>query len=63
MTARVLEVSGQFLYLPGCMIMSFDDLTTRTAEVKLWVMSEKYEPNDLAIVKRSTMCSLFTFDL
>ncbi|CAL5875273.1 uncharacterized protein PFLUO_LOCUS9577 [Penicillium psychrofluorescens] len=35
MTARVLEVSGQFLYLPGCMIMSFDDPTTRTAEVKL----------------------------
>ncbi|KAJ6171967.1 hypothetical protein N7470_001034 [Penicillium chermesinum] len=35
MTARVLEVSGQFLYLPGCMIMSFDDPVTRTAEVKL----------------------------
>ncbi|PWY81668.1 DUF1212 domain membrane protein [Aspergillus sclerotioniger CBS 115572] len=35
MTARVLEVEGQFLYLPGCMIMSFDDSTTRTAEVKL----------------------------
>lgn len=35
MTARVLEVEGQFLYLPGCMIMSFDDPVTRTAEVKL----------------------------
>ncbi|KAL4894909.1 domain membrane protein [Aspergillus ambiguus] len=35
MTARVLSVEGQFLYLPGCMIMSFDDPTTRTAEVKL----------------------------
>jgi uncharacterized membrane protein YjjP (DUF1212 family) len=35
MTARVLEVEGQFLYLPGCMIMSFDDPATRTAEVKL----------------------------
>ncbi|OJJ42518.1 hypothetical protein ASPZODRAFT_137156 [Penicilliopsis zonata CBS 506.65] len=35
MTARVLEVDGQFLYLPGCMIMSFDDAATRTAEVKL----------------------------
>lgn len=35
MSARVLEVSGQFLYLPGCMIMSFDDPVTRTAEVKL----------------------------
>jgi uncharacterized membrane protein YjjP (DUF1212 family) len=35
MTARVLEVDGQFLYLPGCMIMSFDDPSTRTTEVKL----------------------------
>ncbi|KAF3028708.1 hypothetical protein E8E15_010979 [Penicillium rubens] len=35
MTARVLEVSGQFLYLPGCMIISFDDPITRTGEVKL----------------------------
>ncbi|KAG2413047.1 hypothetical protein HFD88_010606 [Aspergillus terreus] len=35
MTARVLSVEAQFLYLPGCMIMSFDDPTTRTAEVKL----------------------------
>lgn len=35
MTARVLEVDAQFLYLPGCMIMSFDDSSTRTAEFKL----------------------------
>lgn len=35
MTARVLEVDAQFLYLPGCMIMSFDDPATRTTEVKL----------------------------
>ncbi|EAW12333.1 threonine/serine exporter family protein [Aspergillus clavatus NRRL 1] len=35
MTARVLEVEAQFLYLPGCMIMSFGDPVTRTAEVKL----------------------------
>ncbi|KAL4889931.1 hypothetical protein BDV59DRAFT_210047 [Aspergillus ambiguus] len=35
MTARVLEVDSQFLYVPGCMIMSFDDPSTRTAEVKL----------------------------
>ncbi|OJJ31275.1 hypothetical protein ASPWEDRAFT_118499 [Aspergillus wentii DTO 134E9] len=35
MTANVLEVNGQFLYLPGCMIMSFDDPLTHTAEVKL----------------------------
>jgi uncharacterized membrane protein YjjP (DUF1212 family) len=35
MTAKVLEVVSQFLYLPGCMIMSFDDPSTRTTEVKL----------------------------
>lgn len=35
MTARVLETDGQFLYLPGCMIISFDDRTTHTTEVKI----------------------------
>lgn len=35
MTARVLEIDGQFLYIPGCMIISFDDTSTHTTEVKL----------------------------
>lgn len=35
MSARVLEIDGQFLYIPGCMIISFDDASTHTAEVKL----------------------------
>ncbi len=35
MTARVLEIDGQFLYLPGCMIISFDDRSTHTTEVKI----------------------------
>lgn len=35
MTAQVLDIHAQFLYLPGTMIMSFDDLATRTTEVKL----------------------------
>ncbi|KXG48585.1 uncharacterized protein PGRI_024550 [Penicillium griseofulvum] len=35
MTSKVLEVDSQFLYLPGCMVMSFDDPSTRTTEVKL----------------------------
>ncbi|KAI9715393.1 MAG: hypothetical protein M1812_006038 [Candelaria pacifica] len=35
MTARVLEIESQFLYIPGCMIMSFDDASTHTTEVKL----------------------------
>ncbi|KAH2233336.1 hypothetical protein KXV37_005527 [Aspergillus fumigatus] len=35
MTARVLEIDGQFLYIPGCMIISFDDASTHTTEVKV----------------------------
>lgn len=35
MSARVLEIDGQFLYIPGCMIVSFDDAATHTTEVKL----------------------------
>ncbi|PLB44848.1 DUF1212-domain-containing protein [Aspergillus steynii IBT 23096] len=35
MTAKALGVESQYLYVPGCMIMSFDDAATRTAEVKL----------------------------
>jgi len=35
MSSRVLEIEGQFLYIPSCMIISFDDSTTHTAEVKV----------------------------
>ena len=35
MSARALQINGQFMYLPGCMLMSFDDYETHTAEVKL----------------------------
>ena len=35
MSARVLEIDAQFLYIPGCMIVSFDDASTHTTEVKL----------------------------
>ena len=35
MSARVLEIEGQFLYIPGCMIISFDDPATHTTEVQL----------------------------
>jgi len=34
-TARVLQIEGQFLYIPGCMIVSFDDVSTHTTEAKL----------------------------
>lgn len=35
MSARVLAIEGQFLYFPGCMIISFDDKETHTTEVKI----------------------------
>jgi uncharacterized membrane protein YjjP (DUF1212 family) len=34
-SAKVLEINSQFLYIPGCMIISFDDFLTHTAEVKI----------------------------
>lgn len=34
-SAKVLEINSQFLYMPGCMIISFDDVLTHTAEVKI----------------------------
>lgn len=35
MSARVLEIEGQFLYIPSCMLISFDDSSTHTTEVKI----------------------------
>lgn len=35
MSARVLQIEAQFLYIPGSMIISFDDSETHTTEVKL----------------------------
>lgn len=35
MTSRVLEIDGQFIYFPGCMMISFGDAATRTSEVHL----------------------------
>lgn len=35
MNAKVLDVDGQFLYIPGCMVVAFDDATTHTTDVKL----------------------------
>lgn len=34
-SANFLQIAGQFLYLPGCMVISFDDKYTHTAEVRL----------------------------
>lgn len=35
MSARVLGIEGQFLYLPGCMVISFVDSSTHTTEVHI----------------------------
>lgn len=35
LTSRVLEIDGQFVYFPGCMIVSFGDASTKTSEVHL----------------------------
>ncbi|KAJ5639180.1 uncharacterized protein N7484_007042 [Penicillium longicatenatum] len=50
MTARVLEIDGQFLYFPGCMIISFDDAATRTTEVKVVRSSQGVDLGRLADV-------------
>lgn len=50
MTARVLEIDGQFLYIPGCMIISFDDAATHTTEVKVVRTSQGIDLGKLADV-------------
>ncbi|KAL1953370.1 hypothetical protein VTO42DRAFT_2969 [Malbranchea cinnamomea] len=35
MTARVLEIDAQFLYVPGCMFVSFGDAATHTTDLRL----------------------------
>ncbi|KAJ5745633.1 hypothetical protein N7520_010815 [Penicillium odoratum] len=48
MTSNVLEVNAQFMYIPGCMIMSFDDPLTRTAEVKIIRVTQGLDLSRLA---------------
>ncbi|KAJ5161288.1 hypothetical protein N7492_006680 [Penicillium capsulatum] len=50
MTSRVLEIDGQFLYIPGCMIISFDDASTHTTEVKVVRSSQGIDLGRLADV-------------
>ena len=35
MSARVLEIDSQFLYMPGCMIVSFGDAAWHTTDVRI----------------------------
>lgn len=48
MSAKVLSLEAQFLYMPGCMIMSFSDPLTCTAEVKLVRMAQGVDLGRLA---------------
>jgi uncharacterized membrane protein YjjP (DUF1212 family) len=50
MTARILEIDSQFLYIPGCMMISFDDASTHTTEVKLVRHSQGVDLGKLAEV-------------
>ncbi|KAH8692310.1 hypothetical protein BGW36DRAFT_387355 [Talaromyces proteolyticus] len=49
MTSNVLDIKAQFLYIPGCMFMSFDDPLTRTAEVKVIRVIQGLDLSRLAI--------------
>ncbi|KAJ5211344.1 hypothetical protein N7491_011164 [Penicillium cf. griseofulvum] len=50
MTARVIQIDSQFLYIPGCMIISFDDASTHTTEVKVVRSSQGIDLGKLADV-------------
>ncbi|ODQ80958.1 hypothetical protein BABINDRAFT_160392 [Babjeviella inositovora NRRL Y-12698] len=52
MTSRVLEIDGQFIYFPGCMIVSFGDATTRTSEMHLVRCSQGLDLSRLADVHK-----------
>lgn len=43
MSTRILEIEGHYLYLPNCMIVSFDDAQTHTTEVK--IVRATHEPD------------------
>lgn len=51
-TARSLEIEAQVLYLPGCMIVSFDDAETHTTSVKLVRLSQGIDLGRLKDVHR-----------
>lgn len=52
MTARALEIEAQFLYIPGCMVIAFDDATTHTTEVKLVRLAQGIDLGKLKDVHR-----------
>lgn len=52
MTARALEIEAQFLYIPGCMVIAFDDASTHTTEVKLVRLAQGIDLGKLKDVHR-----------
>ncbi|KXT03665.1 hypothetical protein AC578_5152 [Pseudocercospora eumusae] len=52
MTSRALEIEAQFLYIPGCMIISFDDTETHTTAVKLVRLAQGIDLGRLKDVHR-----------
>ncbi|KAI3323741.1 DUF1212-domain-containing protein [Xylariaceae sp. AK1471] len=66
MTARVLEIDGQFLYLPGCMIISFDDKQTHTTEVKIVRTNQGIDLGklkDIHEIYKSVLHDLYSVDV
>jgi len=66
MTARVLEIEGQFLYLPGCMIISFDDRQTHTTEVKIVRANQGIDLGklkDIHEIYKSVLHDLYSVDV
>ena len=51
-TARALEMDCQFLYIPGCMIITFDDATLETSEMQLVRVSQGLDMSRLEEVHR-----------
>lgn len=52
MTARALAIEAHFLYIPGCMIISFDDQASHTTEVKLVRLAQGIDLGRLKDVHR-----------
>ena len=50
-TSRVLEIDAQFFYVPGCMIISFDDSNTKTSSMHLVRVYDLYLADLTVVIK------------
>ncbi|CAB16729.1 hypothetical protein POMI540_2377 [Schizosaccharomyces pombe] len=48
--AKVLEIEGQFLYIPGCMIVSFGDVNTHTSDMHIVRVNQTIDLGRLKLV-------------